>query len=47
MYRDHKTKEARRRARKHQQRTVAIAVGTKIVPDRRGKLLKRAERREE
>lgn len=46
MQRINKVKDAKRRARKHQQKTVSITTTARIVPDKRKKLIKRAERRD-
>lgn len=43
MTRNHKAKDARRRAFKLKQR-IQIATGVKVIPDRRAKLRKKAER---
>ena len=50
MHRQHKGKDARRRARKAQQRAIqagAPSTVARVIPDRRSKLLKRAERHDQ
>jgi hypothetical protein len=42
-----KIKDIRRRARNLQQRTKKLSVTTKVIPDRRKKLIRRAERQDD
>jgi hypothetical protein len=42
-----KIKDIRRRARNFQQRTKKSSVTTKVIPDRRKKLIQRAERQDD
>ena len=46
MQRMNKVKEAKRRARQHQHKTVRIQTTAKVVPDRRQKLLERSKRKD-